>query len=74
MDQVPDLRQLMKLAQSPAGQQLLRLLKQQDGSTLDAAAKKAASGDYTQALEALSGFLNTPEAKALLAQLEDTNG
>lgn len=74
MDQVPDLRQLMKLAQSPAGQQLLQLLRQQDGNALDAAVKKAASGDYAQAKEALAGFLNTPEAKALLRQLEDTNG
>jgi len=71
MDQNLDLKQLMKLAQSPAGQQLLQLLQQQGGRELEAAAQKASAGDFTQAIQALSGLLNTPEVKTLLKELED---
>lgn len=40
MDQNLDLKQLMKLAQSPAGQQLLQLLQQRGGRELEAAAQR----------------------------------
>lgn len=71
MDQNLDLKQLMKLAQSPAGQQLLQLLQQRGGRELEAAAQKASAGDFTQAIQALSGLLNTTEAKTLLKELEE---
>lgn len=71
MEQNLDLNQLMKLARSPAGQQLLQLLQQQGGQELEAAAKKASAGDFVQAMQALSGLLSTPEAKAILKELED---
>jgi hypothetical protein len=72
MDQNLDLKQLMKLAQSPAGQQLLHMLQHQGGKELQEAVQKASSGDYRQAKQALSSLLETPEAKQLLKQLEES--
>ena len=72
MDQNLDLNQLMKLAQSPAGQQLMQLLQQQGGKELETAVQKASSGNFGQAKKALSALLDSPEAKKLLKQLEDT--
>ena len=72
MDQNLDLNQLMKLARSPAGQQLIRLLQQQGGKELETALQKASSGDFGQAKNALSSLLDSPESHKLLKQLEDT--
>lgn len=64
-----DYQELLKLAQSPAGQQFLAALKQKQGQNLNAAMAKAALGDYSQAKQVINDFLTTPEAKALLDQL-----
>lgn len=69
MPKEPDWNEAMRFAQSPAGKQLLTLLQQQGGDQLRSAMDKAAAGDYTQAKKAISDFLTTPEAKALLEQL-----
>lgn len=65
-----DLSELMRLAQSPAGQQLLSSLQKSGGEELNTAMAKAAAGDYSQAQKAISAFLSTPEAQKLLRQLE----
>ena len=70
MEQTPDLQQLLRLAQSPAGKQLLQYLQQQNGSALKAAADLASSGNYEAAKNKLSGIMCTPEAQQLLKQLE----
>lgn len=59
----------MKMANSDAGQQLLALLKAQNGDALDAAMSNAASGDYNKAKEHLSAMLSSPQVRALLEQL-----
>lgn len=64
-----DYSELLRLAQSPAGQQLIAALKQSQGGNLSQAMAKAAIGDYSQAQKLISDFLSTPEAKALLQQL-----
>lgn len=66
-----DLSELMRLAQSPAGQQLIALLQQNGGNHLQTAVEKAGSGDFGQAKQILSSLLSDPEAQALLKQLED---
>lgn len=66
-----DMAEAQRLANSPAGQQLLTLLSQQGGNELNAAVASAASGDYAQAKKALSALLQSPEAQALLRQLEE---
>lgn len=59
----------MRLASSPAGQELLTLLRQGDSRQLQQAAQLASSGNYDQARQLLSGFLQNPEVMALLKQL-----
>lgn len=70
MENIPDMTQLLKLAQSPAGQQLLSMLRQSGGDVLEAAITQASSGNYQQAKDAISSLLEAPEAQALLKQLE----
>ena len=65
-----DLEKYAALAQSQPGQELLNLLQCQGGTSLDTAMAQAAKGDYTAAQAALSGLLASPEAQALLRQLE----
>lgn len=68
-DSPMDYSELLRLAQSPAGQQLLAALQQSQGEQLNTAMVKAAMGDYSQAKKAITDFLSTPEAQALLKQL-----
>ncbi len=72
MQSMPDMSYLMKLARSPAGQQLLALLQQNGGSDLQSAVSQASAGNYDQAKLTLSSLLSTPEAQALLKKLEET--
>ncbi len=59
----------MKLASTPAGQNLIARMRAQSGDAFDSAIAKAAMGDYLEAKKLLSSFMNTAEAKALLDQL-----
>lgn len=63
------IEEAMRIAKSPAGQQLLQLLQQTGGDQLRQAMAKAAAGDYAQAKDAISQLLENPEAKKLLSQL-----
>lgn len=71
MQQIPDISELLRLAKSPAGQQLLTYLRQSGGDDLQSAITKASSGDFAQAKHTLSNLLNSPEAHKLLKQLEE---
>lgn len=71
MQQSPDFTQLLRLAQSPAGQQLLAMLQRSGGSELQSAIAKASAGDYSEAKKTLSALLSTPEAQALIRQMEE---
>ena len=64
-----DLSEIMRLAQSPAGQKLLSMLQQSGGQELHSAMEKASGGDYRDAQKAIQAFLSNPEARALLEQL-----
>lgn len=59
----------MRLAASPAGQQLFAILQQKDDQKVNAAMNLAASGDYRQAKEILSQLLTDPETRKILEQL-----
>ena len=63
------LDEIMRLAKSPAGQQLLAMLKQNDNEKLEQAVSQAKTGDYTQATQTLSAMLSSPEAQKLLKEL-----
>lgn len=59
----------MRLANTPAGQQLIKLLQQQGGENLQSAMTKAANGNFEDAKNAISSLMNAPEIQALLRQL-----
>lgn len=63
------IRQAMHLAQTPAGQQLIRLLRQNEDPQLQQAMAQAAAGDFTQAQQALTNLMNDPQMRSLLEQL-----
>lgn len=63
------MQEAMKIAATPAGQELIKLLQQNGGDELRQAMAKASAGDYTQAKQAITSLLNSPEAKKLLEQL-----
>ena len=65
----------MRLAQSEAGQQLIAMLKTQNGNAVDQAMEQAAAGDFGQARQTLTALLSSPQIRALLEQLGgDANG
>ena len=59
-----------RLAQTEAVQKLLSLLQTQSPRQLQAAMQQASSGDYEQLRKTLGSFMASPEAQALLKQLE----
>lgn len=70
MQPMPDITALLKIAQSPAGQKLLAMLKADPGWDPEGLASAAASGNLEEARKKLSGTLNSKEAQQLLQQLE----
>ena len=72
MQQTPNISELIRMAQTPAGQQLIALLQKQDSAQLQQAITYAVSGDYNHAKDALAKLLSSPEAQALLKKLEDS--
>lgn len=63
------MEEVMRLAESPAGQQLLSMLQRSDTHQLQQAMNQASSGDYSQASKTLQALLSSPEAKKLLKEL-----
>lgn len=70
MQQLPDRNELMKIARSPAGQQLIAMLQSGNQADLNAIAADAAAGNMQEAGRKLAGLLKTEEAQKLLKQLE----
>ena len=63
------MEEIMRLAKSPAGQQLIALLQKQDSGKLEQAVLHAKTGDYAQAGQTLSAMLSSSEAQKLLKEL-----
>lgn len=70
MENMPSMSDLMKLAQSPAGQQLLAMLRSSNDGALENAVSQASAGNMAEAKNTLSALLSSPQAQALLKQLE----
>lgn len=68
------IREAMKIAQTPAGKQLLQLLQSAGGQDLQKAMECVNAGDYTAAKNALSALLQSEEARKLLNQMGGKNG
>ena len=63
------MQEALRLAKSPAGQQLLAMLRQTDGEQLQQAMQQASAGDFAKAGQTISTLLSSPEAKGLLDEL-----
>ena len=70
MQSMPDMTELLKIAQSPAGQKLLTMLRASNGTDLSSITSAAASGNLEAAKQQLSGILNNKEVQEMLKQLE----
>ncbi len=64
------MQEAMRLANSPAGRQLAQLLQQADQQTLNDAVRKAQQGNYEDAARQLQNLMTSPQAQALLKELE----
>ena len=64
------MKEAMRLANSPAGKQLVQLLQQADQQTLNDAVRKAQQGNYEDAARQLQNLMTSPQAQALLKELE----
>ncbi len=65
------MQEALRLAKSPAGQQLLALLQKNGGDDLKKAMNQAASGNYDHAKTLISNLLSSSDAQKLLSQLEE---
>lgn len=63
------MQEAMRMAKSPAGQQLLTLLQQSDPETIQKAMAQASSGDFSQISETLAPILASEDVKKLLQQM-----
>lgn len=63
------MEEVMRLAKSPAGQQLMAMLQQKDSGQLQQAVTQAKGGDFSQASRTLNDMLSSPEAQKLLKEL-----
>ena len=63
------MQEAMRMAKSPAGQQLLTLLQQSDPETIEKAMAQASSGDFSQISETLAPILASEDVKKLLQQM-----
>lgn len=72
MEKKPDFtpQDAMRLAQTPAGKELLNYLQQYSGSALQQALEDAATGQYQKAKEELAPILSSPKIQTLLNRLE----
>lgn len=63
----------MRLANSPAGKQLIALLQSTGGSDLEQAKKAAEKGDYESAKSNLAEIIKSPQIQALIKEMEQSN-
>ena len=60
---------VMRLAKSPAGQQLMQMLQKGDSAAVEQAISAAKAGNYAKASQALSAMLSSPGAQKLMEEL-----
>ncbi len=68
------MQEAMRLAATPAGQQLIGLLQSSGGNSLEQARRHAASGNMEQAKAALAEVLRSPKVQQLLKEMEQRHG
>lgn len=65
------MQEAMRLANTPAMQQLLALLRQENGDKLQSIMQMAQSGDLKSAGNALQNMLSSQNAQTLLKEMEE---
>ena len=68
------IKEAQRLANTPEGQQLIRLLREKDSAQLQRAMTAAGAGNYKEAGDLLSTLLSSPEAKDLIRRLGGNHG
>lgn len=68
-DSSMDLSEILKLAQTDAGRQLIQLFQEMNPNNMDAIKKNAAAGDYRLLQKNVTEFMNTPQAQAIIRKL-----
>ena len=63
------IQEVMRLAATPAGQELMARLRKGDTGQLQQAAELAGTGNYAQAQALLKNLLQDPQIQTLLSQL-----
>jgi len=63
------MEEAMRLAQSPAGQELIAMLRRTDSGQLQQIVNTAQSGNVSQAGQMLQKMLSSPEGQKLLREL-----
>lgn len=63
------MQEAMRLANTPAGRQLIAYLRQSNGDAMQQAMNSAAAGDFEAVKKILGQMLSTDEAKKLMEQL-----
>ena len=63
----------LRLASTPAGKELVNLLKANTSQEMDSARKAVESGDYETAKNSLSSLLRSPDIQKLLRQMESSH-
>lgn len=66
-----DLEKAKRLAESPAGQQLLQALQQSNAQAFSRAGTALENGNYADAQKALQQLMQDPAVSALLKKLGD---
>ena len=64
-----DFSALMKIANSPAGQELISLVQKNKDEHFDEAMQQAQAGDFSQAKAMISQILSTQEARDLMKKI-----
>lgn len=64
------MQEVMALAKTPAGKQLIDMLQHSDKAQLQQVYQQAAAGKYDHAAKTLRMLLTSPEAQALIKELE----
>lgn len=68
------IKEAQRLAKTPEGQKLVRLLQEKDAGQLQKAMAEASSGNYKAAGDTLGSLLSSPEVQRLIQQLGGKHG
>ena len=63
------MQDIMRIAQSPAGQQLMAMLTKANPVALETAMQQASGGNYSEVQKTLQAFTNNSDIKRIIQQM-----